>query len=109
MQNSWQKVAHALTYVDGPNIYEWKQSAENWILPIPAPSAPNKMVYEDFKEEFIESWTITNEPYRAAADLDKLRMKNENIDEYITQFTELVHKVLYHENDPAVTICFLSY
>ena len=70
MTNPWQKVAHALTYVNGPNIYEWKRSAENWILSIPAPSAPNRTVYEDFEEEFIESWTDTNEPYRAATDLD---------------------------------------
>ena len=55
MMNPWQKVTHALTYVSGPNVYEWKRSAENWILSIPAPSAPNKTVYEDFKEEFIES------------------------------------------------------
>ena len=24
MMNPWQKVAHALTYVSGPNVYEWK-------------------------------------------------------------------------------------
>ena len=84
MMNPWQKVAHALTYVSGPNVYKWKRSAENWILSIPAPSAPNKTVYEDFKEEFIESWTDTNEPYHAAAELDKLQMKNENVDKYIS-------------------------
>ena len=108
MMNPWQKVAHALTYVNGPNIYEWKQSAENWILSIPAPSAPNKMVYEDFKEEFIESWTDTNKPHRAATELDKLQMKNENIDEYIATFAELVRKALYHEDDPAVLEKFKS-
>ena len=70
MTNPWQKVAHALTYVNGPDVYEWKRSAENWILSIPAPSAPNRTIYDDFEEEFIESWTDTNEPYRAAADLD---------------------------------------
>ena len=102
MMNLWQKVAHTLTYVDGSNIYEWKQSAENWILSTPAPSAPNKTVYENFEEEFIESWTDTNEPYHAAAEINKLQLKNENIDEYITKFTELVCKALYHENDPAV-------
>ena len=102
MINPWQKVTHALTYMSGPNIYEWKQSAENWILSIPAPSAPNKMIYEDFEEEFIESWTDTNEPYRAAVALDKLRMKGENVDEYITVFAELARKALYHEDDPAV-------
>ena len=84
MQNPWQKVTHTLTYVDGPNIYEWKQSTENWILSIPAPSAPNKTVYEDFEEEFVESWTDTNKPYHAAVELDKLWMQDENIDEYIT-------------------------
>ena len=89
MTNPWQKVAHALTYVSGPSIYEWKRSAENWILSIPAPSAPNKTVYDDFEEEFIEAWTDTNEPYRAAADLDKLRMQHDDIDGYTTRFTEL--------------------
>ena len=102
MVNPWQKVAHALTYVSGPNVYEWKRSAENWILSIPAPSAPNRTIYEDFEEEFIESWTDTNEPYRAAADLDRLRMRHDNIDEYITRFAELARKALYHEDDPAV-------
>ena len=102
MMNPWQKVAHALTYVNGPNVYEWKRSAENWILSIPAPSAPNRTIYEEFEEEFIESWTDTNEPYRAAADLDKLRMRRDNVDEYITRFAELARKALYREDDPAV-------
>ena len=108
MINPWQKVAHALTYVSGPNVYEWKRSAENWILSIPAPSAPNRTIYNDFEEEFIESWTDTNEPYRAAADLDKLRMQHDNVDEYITQYAELARKALYHENDPAVLENFKS-
>ena len=108
MMNPWQKVAHALTYVNGPSIYEWKRSAENWILSIPAPSAPNKTIYDDFEEEFVRSWTDTNEPHQAATDLDKLRMKGEDIDEYITTFTELARKALYHEDDPAVLEKFKS-
>ena len=108
MMNPWQKVAHALTYVSGPNVYEWKRSAENWILSIPAPSALNKTIYEDFEEEFVESWTDTNESYRPAAALDKLRMKDEEIDEYITTFAELARTALYHEDDPAVLEKFKS-
>ena len=108
MMNPWQKVAHALTYVSGPNIYEWKRSTENWILSIPAPSALNRTIYEDFEEEFIESWTDTNESYRAAAALNELRMKDTNIDEYITIFAELARKALYHEDDPAVLEKFKS-
>ena len=108
MMNPWQKVAHTLTYVSGPNVYEWKRSAENWILSIPAPSAPTKTIYEDFEENFIESWTDTNEPYRAAAELDKLQAQHDNIDEYITKFAELARKALYHEGDPAVLEKFKS-
>ena len=89
MTNPWQKVTHILTYVIGPNTYEWKRSMENWILSIPAPSTPNKTVYEDFKEEFIKSWTNTNESHHATTALDKLQMKDENIDKYITKFAEL--------------------
>jgi hypothetical protein len=108
MMNPWQKVAHALTYMNDLNVYEWKRSAENWILSIPAPSTPNKTIYEDFEAEFIESWTDTNEPHRAAAELNKLQTQRDNIDEYITKFAELACKALYHENDPAVLEKFKS-
>ena len=43
-----------------------------------------------------------NEPYHAATELDKLQTQHDNIDEYITKFAELAHKMLYHEDDPAV-------
>jgi hypothetical protein len=84
------------------------RSVENWILSIPAPSAPNKTIYDDFEEEFIQSWTDTNEPCQAATDLDKLRMEYDNVDEYITRFAELACKALYHENDSAVLEKFKS-
>ena len=59
-------------------------------------------IYDDFEVAFIKSWTNTNEPYRAAAELDKLQMQDNDIDTYITVFAELARKVLYHEDDPAV-------
>ena len=71
-------------------------------MSIPTPSAPTCTIYDDFEEEFIESWTNTNEPYRAAAELDKLRINHDDIDTYITCFAELAHKALYHEDDPAI-------
>ena len=49
-----------------------------------------------------------NELYRAVAEIDKLRMKNENVDEYITTFAKLACKALYHENNPAVLEKFKS-
>ena len=108
MTNLWQKVAHALTYMNGPEVYEWKRDAEVWILSTPAPSTPTTTVYEDFEIAFIKSWTNTNEPYQAATELDKIRMEDNNMDTYITVFAELAHKVLYHEDDPVVLEKFKS-
>ena len=108
MTNPWQKVAHALTYMDGPKVYEWKRDAETWILSTPVPSAPTMTIYDDFEVAFIMLWTNTNELYRAVAELDKLRMTDANINEYITIFAKLVRKVLYHKDDPAVLKKFKS-
>ena len=102
MQNPRHKVMHALTYLNGPNIYESKQSIENWILSIPAPSAPTHTIYDDFEGEFVKSWTDTNEPYRTAAKLDKLHMNQDDVDTYITQFIKLACKAHYHKDDPAI-------
>jgi Retrotransposon gag protein len=97
-----RKVAHTLTYMEGPKVYEWKRDAEVWILSNPAPSDPQMTVYDDFEFAFIESWTDTNESYQAAAELDQLRMESNDVDTYITVFAELARKALYHENNPAV-------
>ena len=46
-----------------------------------------------------------NKPYQAAAELDQscvIGFDGNAIDTYITCFAELVHKVLYHENDSVV-------
>ena len=102
MTDPHRKVAYALTYMEGPEVYEWKRDAEVWILSNPAPSDPRVTVYDDFEYAFIESWTDTNEPYRAAAELDRLRMEDVDVDTYITVFAELARKALYHEDDPAV-------
>ena len=71
-------------------------------MSIPTPSAPTYTIYDDFKEEFIELWTDINKPYHAAVELDKLCMKHNDIDTYITRFAKLVHKALYHEDNPTV-------
>ncbi len=50
----------------------------------PAPSLPRVTVWDDFEEAFRHDWTNTNELYRAAAELDQLRMNEDDIDTYIT-------------------------
>jgi hypothetical protein len=106
MADPARRVAHALTYLMGTDVYEWKRSMEIWILSNPVPRPPFLTTYDEFEHDFIESWTDTNEPHRAATELNKLRMKNDDVDTYITVFAELARKALYSENDPAVLEIF---
>jgi hypothetical protein len=101
-----RRVVHALTYLMGTKVYKWKRSMEIWIMSNPVPHPPFLTTYHEFEHDFIESWTDTNEPHQAAAELNKLRMKNDDVDTYITVFAELAHKALYEENDPAVLEIF---
>jgi hypothetical protein len=79
---------------------------EIWILSNPVPRPPFFTTYDEFEHDFIESWTDVNEPYRAATELNKLRMKNDDVDTYITVFAELARKALYTEDNPAVLEIF---
>jgi hypothetical protein len=56
------RVAHALTYLTGTEIYEWKRSMEIWIMSNPVPRPPYLTTYDKFEHDFIEAWTDTNEP-----------------------------------------------
>ena len=102
MTDPYRKVAHALMFVQGSVVAEWKRSIENWIMRRPILTPPHVDVWEEFEQDFIQDWDDTNAHYKAAAELDKLKMEGSNIDHYITKFTELARKAQYHEDDPAV-------
>ena len=89
MQDPYQKVAHALTFIQGAAVAEWKQSVEKWVMRRPILTPPHINAWEEFKQDFIQDWDNTNAHYKAATKLDKLKMEGSNIDHYITKFTEL--------------------
>jgi hypothetical protein len=62
------KTVHALTYLMGPEVYEWKRGMEIWILSNPVPRPPYFTTYDEFEHDFIEAWTNTNEPHCTAAE-----------------------------------------
>ena len=68
----------------------------------PIPTPPHVDVWEEFEQDFIQDWDDTNTHYKAAAELNKLKMEGSNIDHYIMKFTKLARKAQYHKDDPAV-------
>ena len=57
------QTAHTLMYVQGRAVTEYRRQAEDWIMSIPAPSLPNRTIWDDFEEAFLEDWSDVNEPY----------------------------------------------
>jgi Retrotransposon gag protein len=102
IRDEHRRVAHALGYIQGISTFEWKRGHENWIMTRPIPRPPFLNVWDEFESDFLQDWEDVNAPHRAAAELDKLRMIDDDIDTYITRFAELARKALYHEDDPAV-------
>jgi Retrotransposon gag protein len=94
--NDATRIAHALTYIRGPAVAEWRRAQEDALMTDPFP------FWDDFEDQFTRDWHDVNETYRAAARLDNLTMSRDDIDEYITQFATLARKALYREDDPAV-------
>ena len=68
----------------------------------PILTPPHVDVWDEFEQDFVQDWDDTNAHYKAAAELDKLKMEGSNIDHYITKFAELARKAQYQEDDPAV-------
>ena len=66
------------------------------------PTPPYVNVWDKFEQDFIQDWDNTNAHYKAAAKLNKLKMKGSNINHYITKFAKLAQKAQYHEDDPTV-------
>ena len=89
-------------FIQGSAVAEWKRSVENWVMRRPIPTPPHVDAWEEFEQDFVQDWDDTNAHYKAAAELDKLKMEGSNIDHYITKFAELARKAQYHEDDPAV-------
>ena len=63
MTDPYQKVAHALTFIQGAAVAEWKRSMENWVMRRPIPTPPHVDVWEEFEQDFIQDWDDMNAHY----------------------------------------------
>jgi hypothetical protein len=60
MTDPYRKVAHALTFIQGSAVAEWKRSVENWIMRRPIPAPPHVDVWDEFEQDFVQDWDDTN-------------------------------------------------
>ena len=65
----------------------------------PIPTPPHVDVWDEFKQDFIQDWDDMNTHYKAATELNKLKMEGSNIDHYIIKFYYDLGSSLHKRND----------
>ena len=102
MMNPFQRVAVALSYIKGPHVDDWvAQEAKKTVdrvygrphdtLPIlPTHRADDEVLWNDFITDFESAYADTALEEQAYADITKLEMKGDEINEYIVAFKYLL-------------------
>jgi hypothetical protein len=91
-QDPFRRCAYFLSLIEGPNVEGWLMAQDEWLDKVerdpsilPFLMTEWDVMEQEFKKAFID-YAVQE---RAAEELTKLKMKDGNIDEYISQFRKL--------------------
>jgi len=102
-----QRVAFALTLIQGPLVAEWTRTIGEWIDTLqPVDDIP--AVWEQFLTEFAVQYQDTQRQQRARAELKALRLKWPEIDQYANNFERLTRIAGYHLANPETIEFFIE-
>jgi len=94
MNSYIQRVALALTLIQGPLVAEWHKNVGEWIDGL-TPNDDVPAVWDHFLDEFSMQFQDSQCSQRAMNELKALKMKWPLIDEYVNDFEKLVHLAGY--------------
>src|SRR5712671_2560251 len=102
-----QRVAFALTLIQGPLVAEWTRTMGEWMDPRqPIDDIP--AVWEQFLTEFATQSQDTQRQQHARAELKALRLKWPEIDQYANNFERLTRIARYHLANPETIEFFIE-
>jgi hypothetical protein len=109
IQNPMQRLALALTYINGPKVKEWANQqlllARQRVTGGMAPQ--DKQIWELFKADFKNTWKDTAVIEDAQLKLDHLEMgKDVNLEDYIANFNALIAELQWVHNHPGTVRAF---
>jgi Retrotransposon gag protein len=90
-----RKISIALTLIQGPQVVTWVRDIGAWIDSLHQVDDDVQLVWDTFVQEFTEHFTDSQEQQRARLNLDRCKMRFPEVDQYITDFEELVRRVGY--------------
>jgi len=103
MNHPYQRVALALSYIKGPKVDDWVAHETNELYykvdgnrnantPRQATHHDDEAPWDDVVRDFEQAFADTASVEHAYADLTRLEMKVDEIDEYVARFEHLLTK-----------------
>jgi hypothetical protein len=99
-QSFLTRIVLALTLIQGPLVQEWTRHMGDWLddrIPI---LDDNRASWNWFTDQFMASFTDTQRDQRARNQLETLRMKWPDIDQYTMDFEKLMREAGYQAGSP---------
>jgi hypothetical protein len=96
-------VSLALTLIKGDKVDSWADAMGEWIDGLHPIHDNIPAVWEHFLEAFSNRFQDSGEEQDARKDLEKLRMSENKVDQYIADFEEYARKAGYTTRSPEVT------
>ena len=103
-----QKINLTLTLMHGEKVARWVKSIGVALDELDPTLDDVNAPWMTFLEEFAQQYTDTQVAERACIELESLRMKAPEINEYTSKFEELCNKASYTTGNTEVTYLFLK-
>ena len=94
MNSYIQRVALALTLIQGPLVAKWHKNIGEWIDAL-TPQDNIQAVWDHFLDKFTTQFQDSQRAQRAMIELKQLKMKWPNINQYINDFEKLIRLAGY--------------
>ena len=95
MHDPCRRITWTLSMIQGEDVEEWKQGKVEWIMTTPILWPPFLSLWNKFEHNFLEDWKDSLAPKKAVQALLELRMKGDQVDEYISWFFTLTKNAGY--------------
>ncbi len=86
-----RQVALALTLIKGPRVDQWVQNMTTWLRSLDPINDNVPRVWDYFTTTFKQQFNDSTRTQRSRQQLEKLRFKFPDIDQYITDFKDLAN------------------
>lgn len=107
-QSHVTKVSFAITLIKGPLVAGWTKMIGDWIDGLDPILDNTPAVWAQFLTDFEQHFQDSSKEQKARAEIEKMRLKGNDIDQYISNFEVMTREAGYNLTDPSTTQLFLK-